>query len=370
MKRFLSVLLAAAMIFCLCACGATEANTNEKPAESQTQPQTQSNEPANEPAAEPAEATGEQEPAISEAAKNYPSGPITWYAQGAGDASDMAARIIGEKLAEKLGATIVFENVPGAGGMNAANPVYDAEADGLHILGLTVPMLCLTPIINSSCRYTYEDFDPLYCIFEQPQVMVVGANEPYDTFEEWYAYVEEHPGEFIFSTNSISSVFNLCLQHLKVETGLDFDTVAYDSGSEAIAAVLGGHVNGIALGLANLRQYIDSGDVKLICYTSEAKSVLYPDTPTLKELGYSAHSIPFQGIAIKAGTDPDVREILYTALDEVMNDPEVIQQLTDAGCWYEGTCYGSEQFTQAIKNHYDYYKDVLESTGLIDQLSS
>ena len=148
-----------------------------------------------------------------------------------------------------------------------------------------------------------------------------------------------------------------------------------------LAALRPHRLAGAALGLALLRTrlrlgfsefcaHFYTGEFKIICYTTNFKNPDYPDYPTLEELGYEARGIPFQGLCIKAGADPDVVAKLNAAIDKILADESVIEQLKAADSWVEGTCYGGEEFAQTVKNAYDYYDELLVSTGLIDELSS
>lgn len=357
MKKLFALLLAAVMVFSLCACG-SEAAVQESAA-----PAEESAAPAEESAA-PAEAT------MSEAAQKYPSEKvITWYTQAAGSASDVIARIVGPKLGEILGQDVVYENLGGAGGMNMLNPVYNNPADGYSIASLTVPALCMTPF-SPDCPFTYEDFSPLYCVQKQPQCLTVRADAPYDTIEEFIEYIEANPNTVRLGSPGASSVHYIALAGWQLETGLPFSVVAYDDAPTLNAALLGGHIEGLALGYSEIAQYVDSGDFKILCFTThyEQKPAGYEDLPTFGELGYESMGVAFQGICIKAGTDPDIYKKITDAFDQVFADPDIIAQLTEANIWIEGTFEGPEEFTQTIIDDCNYYKEVLTETGLMEEL--
>lgn len=201
----------------------------------------------------------------------------------------------------------------------------------------------------------------------QPQCLFVSADAPYNTFEEWTEYVKEHPGEVNIGVPGVSSVHNFALQGLMLETGLDFKTVAYSS-SELTQAMLGGHIDGAVTGFMELYSGVESGDLKILAFTTTSKAEGMEDIPTFEELGFSSKGVAFQGIAIKAGADPDVVAKLDAALTEALNDPDVIGQLDAAGLWYEGTYQGREEFTETVKSTYEFYEQVLTDTGLMEEL--
>lgn len=356
MKKILAFTLAMLMILALCACGAKTETPAVATAESK--------------APEATEAATEAAPTISEAAQKYPSEKvITWYTQAAGSASDVIARIVGPKVSEILGQNIVYENLGGAGGMNMLMPVYNNDADGYSIASLTVPALCLTTF-SPDCPYTYEDFTPLYCVQKQPQCLTVRADAPYDTIDEFIKYIEANPDTVRLGSPGASSVHYMALAGLQIETGLPFSVVAYDDAPTLNAALLGGHIEGLALGYSEIAQYVNSGDFKILCFTThhEQKPAGYEDLPTFAELGYSAMGVAFQGICMKAGTDPDVKQKITDAFDQAFADPDIHAQLVEANIWIEGTFETEEGFTKMIIDDYNYYEKVLTETGLMEEL--
>lgn len=347
MKRISALVLTLTMLLGMCAC-------SSQPAQQET------------PVTSGASDTSE----ISEAAQNFPSEPITIYMQGAGSGSDIAGRIVGKYLAEELGTTALYENLGGAGGLNELNPVYDGEADGLKIALVAPAFLCITPITTSACRYTYEDFESLGCLYENPCVIAVAKDAPYDTFEEWQAYVEENPGQFRFAVPGIATIHNLALAHLKLESELEYDCIVYDGAADMIAALLGGHVEGLALSYLEVSSYLESGDLKVIAFTTQGKEPGCEEIPTLKELGYEAMALSFQGLAIKTGTDPDIVAKLKTAVEAVLVNEDFIAEMKAANAWYEGTATDGAGLDEKFSAGYDYYLEVLTETGLLESVKS
>lgn len=345
MKKFAAIVLALAMLLALSACGKQETSSNS----------------SNNDAPQGSDTV---------ATTSYPSEKvITWYTQAAGSASDVIARIVGPKLGDILGQTIVYENLGGAGGMNMLMPVYNNDADGYSISSLTVAALCMTPY-SQDCPFDYNDFSMLYCVQQQPQALVVSASAPYSTFEEFVEYINANPNTVRLGAPGASSIHYMALAGLQLESGLPFSVVSFDDAATLNAALLGGHIEGLALGYSEVSQYVESGDFKILCFTTnhEYKPAGCEDIPTLAELGYDAMGVAFQGICIKAGTDPEVYEILTDAFDQVFADPDIIAQLTEANIWIEGTFTGDEAFTKIVADGYEYVGKVLNETGLMEQL--
>ncbi|WP_180994688.1 tripartite tricarboxylate transporter substrate binding protein [Clostridium sp. chh4-2] len=366
-KKIIAVLLAASMTAGLTACGGGS-GADGAAAKTESGTETELQNPTGSSKGESDAVRTETEKKDSEAAGKYPSEKvITWYVQDAGNVTDTIARIIAPKLSEELGQNIVIENAGGAGGMNELMPVLAADADGYSIASLAVAFLCLTPF-SSDCTYDYTDFEMLYNVFSQPQVMVVSADAPYSTFEEWKDFVAENPGKFRFGVPGASTVHNMCLQGLKLESGMDYNVINYGNASETVAGLLGKHIEGLVLGYSECMAGIDSGDFKILAFTTDTKYKGYEEIPTLGELGYTSKGVAFQGICLKAGTDPEVTAKLKSAFEKVFNDPEVIEALTNANAWVDGTFQNGEEFTETVKSAYEFYEKVLTETGLMEQI--
>lgn len=356
-KTTLTLAFLLSVSLCTACSSADSAGTTEAPATASTVTD-----------ASPETATSEAEQQFSEAAQKYPSEKtITWYVLNPGNATDTIARILGPAIGEELGQTVVIENAPGAGCMNMLNPVLAADADGYTISSLPVAGLCLTPF-SSDCPFDYTDFQMLYSVFSQPQVMVVNNDAPYNTFQEWKAYVEENPGAFRFGVPGASTVHNMCLQGLKLETGMDYNVISYSDNSETAAALMGKHIDGIVMGFSEVESGISNGDFKILAFTTPIKHNEYSDYPSLEELGYTSKGVAFQGICMKAGTDPDIVAKLTAAFDKVFADPEIIETLSNAGMWMEGTFQEGDAFTETVKSTYEFYEKVLTDTGLMQEL--
>lgn len=303
-----------------------------------------------------------------DAASKYPSEQvITWYTQNAGNVADTIARILIPYLEKELGQTIVVENLGGAGGMNQMNPMLANDANGYSFASLGVAFLCLTPF-SQDCTYDYTNFDMICNFFSQPQAVFVSADAPYNTFEEWADYVKNNPGEFTVGTPGASTVHNIAMQGLKLETGLDYDVIYYTTAEEAFAALMGGHINAYVSGFNEGLSGVESGDFKVLAFTTETKAEGYEDIPSFADLGYESRGVAFQGVVIEAGTDPEIAAKIKAAFEAVLTNPEAIEQLKTAKCWYEGTVQYSEQFTETVKSTYEWYEKVLTDTGLMEEL--
>lgn len=303
-----------------------------------------------------------------DAASKYPSEQvITWYTQNAGNVADTIARILIPFLEKELGQTIVVENLGGAGGMNQMNPMLANEANGYSFASNAVAFLCLTPF-SQDCTYDYTNFEQICNIFSQPQAFFCNSQVACTTFEEWVEYVKANPGKFTVGVPGASTVHNIAMQGLKLETGLDFDIIPYGNMEECAAAVMGGHIDSMVGGFSEGVSGVEAGEFNVLAFTTPTKATGYESIPTLAELGYESRGVAFQGVCIEAGTDPAIIAKITAAFEAVLSNPEAIEQLKAANCWYEGTTQTAEQFSETVKSTYEWYEQVLNDTGLMEEL--
>lgn len=292
---------------------------------------------------------------------------ITWVvAAPAGNPADMAARILAPKLEELLGQTIVVENKGGAGGINALGYLQNAKPDGYTWSTAGFGHICLTPH-STDCPYEHDSFQPIANMFVQPHVFVVGNDEPYDTFEDWVEYVKANPGTFKIAVNGATSIMNLTAIGIKQELGIEISTVIYDSNPEALVAVMGGHINATIMPLSNALSAIQENNVKVLAYTTQTKSEEL-DARNLQELGLKTEAAVFNGVLTSKDIPANRLEILKTAFQTALIDPEVIEQMENATLYYEGGNWDAEKFEQVIRDSYADFKKILEDSGLMEDL--
>lgn len=355
MKKQIAWLLVLAMLFALTACGNAE---EEKTAE--TDPPTE----------EVSETTDETEKAASESEDTdpFPSEQvITWIiAAAAGNPADTAARIIAPKLEEILGQTIVIENRGGAGGINALGALLEAEPDGYTWSTTGFAHIVLTPH-SSECPYEHDSFAAIGNMFVQPQIFAVAADAPYQTFEEFVNYAKENPGSFRYATSGASSIMNLTGIGISQEEGISLNSIVYDSDAEALIALLGGHVEGCIVPLSNAIASINEGTIKVLCYTTETKSDEV-DAENLQELGLEMEAVTFNGVLTSKNIPENRLQMLRDAFQEAMSDPQVIEQLSAADLYYGDDAWIGDDFQAVINDSYTEFTDLLNETGLMEQL--
>lgn len=263
-------------------------------------------------------------------AENYYDEPITFLVHAAaGGNLDLRARAIAEYLEEEIGQTIVIENIAGAGGATAATEFLKEEANSRTILLISDAMLSITPY-SMEVEYTDDDFIPIIGINEVKAGLFVNP-DTFTTLEEYVAYGEENT--IIFGENGKATGSYLAPAMLNEELGVLYEGVTYDSGAESLTAVYAGHIDACWSDMASAEQYILDGSlIPLLTFSSE--SYTYSDgtvVPSALELGIDVEHCNFVYFAARGGTDDEIIDMLYQALDTVYQDENLIADLAAIG---------------------------------------
>src|SRR5829696_8275723 len=264
-------------------------------------------------------------------AQGYPNKPIRVItANSAGGTSDIFVRALGEEMQKRLGQPIVVENRSG-GGMNiAGRACAEAPNDGYNICILPNEVLTLNEFTYKSIPYSPKEFEPITNCFINTQVLVVSSALGVNSLSELAALSKSKPGTLSYSVLAIP--MQITFENWKKKTGADVVMVPSRGGSEMVTGLLTGTVPVSIVGLPNFIPHIRSGAVKAIAVDSEARSSLFPDVPTLRELGFPNLAPVYFGFVAPAGTPRDIIQKLHDEIVAIGNEPGFRQKrLVDIG---------------------------------------
>jgi tripartite-type tricarboxylate transporter receptor subunit TctC len=260
--------------------------------------------------------------ASSAHAETWPTKPIRVItANSAGGTSDIFVRALGEELQKRVGQPIVVENRSG-GGMNiAGRACAEAPNDGYNICILPNEVLTLNEFTFKSIPYNpAKDFEPITNAFINTQVLVVSSALGVNSLAELAALSKSKPGTLSYSVLAIP--MQITFENWKKKTGADIVMVPSRGGADMVTGLLTGTVPVSIVGLPNFIQHIRNGTVKAIAVDSEARSPLFPDVPTLRELGFPNLAPVYFGFVAPAGTPKDVIKRLHDEIVAIGNEPE------------------------------------------------
>jgi tripartite-type tricarboxylate transporter receptor subunit TctC len=265
-------------------------------------------------------------------AQTYPSKPIRILtANSAGGTSDIFSRALADELQKRLGQPVIVENRPG-GGMNiAGRACAEAANDGYTVCILPNEVLTLNEFTFKSIPYNpAKDFDAITNAFINTQVMVVSAALGVGSLDQLAAASKAKPGTLSYSVLAIP--MQITFENWKRKTGADIVLVPSRGGADMVTGLLTGTTPIAIVGLPNFISHIRSGTVKALAVDSEVRSPLFPDVPTLGELGFPNLAPVYFGFVAPAGTPKPIIQKLHDEITAIGKEPEFRQKrLVDIG---------------------------------------
>jgi putative tricarboxylic transport membrane protein len=254
----------------------------------------------------------------------YPSRTIeVVVAYGPGGSTDLVARALAQKFQERLGQSVVVLNRPGASGAIGATLAARAAPDG-HTLyvGYTADVV-VVPQISKSAKFSIDDFEPVAVTGLVPLVLIASKNVRAGTLQELVAELSAQPGKFTYGggIGSPPHIMGAWFNRLK---NLNVVHVPYRGGGQAVADVIGGHIDLFYAGLAAAKGAIDSGGVKAFAVTGDARSSALPNVPTFKEAGVTDFELAsWNVLMVPKGTPSDVVMLLRQETAVALADSKI-----------------------------------------------
>jgi tripartite-type tricarboxylate transporter receptor subunit TctC len=267
-------------------------------------------------------------------AQDYPTRPVKLVVPfGPGGPTDVAARLVSQIAQSELGATIVVENRPGAGGATGSKFVANAEPDGYTLLIGTSATLAVVPALMKNPGYDpVKSFAAVAKVVDSTTVMIVPANFPANSVQELVAYAKANPGKLSYASAGAGNQTQLVAELLKARAGIEAIHVPYKSGAEMVTAVLSEQVQMSFPDISILLPLIRDHKVKALAVTSAHRHPQLPDVPTLAESGFPDFAITFwSGVVAPAGTPAPIVARLNGAIDKGLRSPQIQDKLAAIG---------------------------------------
>jgi len=266
--------------------------------------------------------------AQADAAADYPRKPIRIVVGfGPGGGNDILARLIAQKLGERLGQAAVVENKPGAGAIIATEFVARAAPDGYTLLVGATGAMTINPAVYSKLSYdTLRDFAPIAMIASFPLLVCVKADAPLRTLAELVATSKAKPAAANYASSS--AAFQLATELFKLKTGAPLEHIAYKSSGEMVTAVVGGEVLVALADAPAVAGQIKAGTIRALATTASARMREYPDVPTMAEAGVPELEVRlWSGLFAPAATPAGIVEKLTRELSQILKEPAVAERL-------------------------------------------
>ena len=263
----------------------------------------------------------------------YPSKPLRIIVQfGAGTSTDIVARIVGQKLSESLGQSVVIEIKVGAGGILGTELAAKAKPDGYTIVMAVSSVFGIDPTLYAKLPFdVLRDFTPITMLVTVPQTLVVPQGGP-KTVRELVEQARAHPGQLGYASLGVGSTNQLTTVMFASTVGIDLIHVPFKGSAEAATQVIGGTVPMMFDALPAVLTPVRAGKLRALALSSAKRSPLVPDVPTLAEAGYPGiEALGWIGMAAPAGTPTAIIDRLNHEIAAILHDPEVRPRLEEMG---------------------------------------
>lgn len=294
-------------------------------------------------------------------ADTYPSKPVELVVPAsAGGGTDALARAFAEAVKKYLPQPAVVNDKPGASGVVGMSDVLNGKPDGYKV-SVVIAELVILPHLGLS-KFTYADFQPIARLNADPAAITVKADAPWNTIEEFLAAAKAKPGEMKVGNSGNGSIWHLAAAGLEDKTGVKFNHVPYQGAAPGVVALLGGHIDAVAVSPGEVAAHVQGGKLKMLAVMADQRLKAFDTVPTLKERKIDLSIGTWRGLAVHKATPPEVVAVLRTATRKAADEPVLREQLEKLNL---GFAYlDADAFGQAMQRDHEYFKQLVQKVGI------
>jgi len=276
---------------------------------------------------------------LQSAQAKWPERPIRLVLPfGAGGVADVTARIVAEKMSDKLGQRVVIENQPGPGGINAARTVVSAQPDGYTLGLLSNGTAISVGLFNNLPFDPVKQFDMVSLIGTFDLVFVVDANSPYKSIEDFVKAAKAEPGKLNVGTIAVGSTQNLGAELFKSTADAPMQIVPYKNSPDIVVALLRNDVQLMVDFPPSIQGQVNDKKLRVLASSAAKRSPLSPDVPTVAESGVPGYDVSsWNGVFAPKGTPKEIIDALNKAINEAVAMPEVKEKFAALGVVAQGS---------------------------------
>ena len=277
--------------------------------------------------------------AATVAAQTYPAKPLRVVVPYApGGATDLTARLVGQKMQEAMKQNVIVDNRPGAGGVIGADIVAKSPPDGYTLVLSTPAEIAILPHLKKIPYHAERDLAPVSLAALTPLVLIVHPSLPARNVREFVAIAKARPGRLTYASAGSGGVQHLAGELLKITMKIDLVHVPYKGAGPVMSDLIGGHVASFFSGMPPAMPQIKSGRLRALAVSTAKRSPAAPDVPTMAESGVPSFDISnWFAYFVPAGTPPAVIERLASEINRSLKLPEVRDRLAGVGAEAAGT---------------------------------
>ena len=296
-------------------------------------------------------------------AQGYPVKPVRVIVPASpGDSCDILTRLIGQKVAERLGQAFTADNRPGASGMLGLQLIAQAPPDGYTIGCGQGGNMVIVPIAYAKVPYdTFRDFAPIQLTVSNFLALVVHPSVPFRNVKDLVAYGKANPRKLTFATNGEGAFIHFSVELLRTMGGFTYHHVPYKAVSAIVTDIIGGQVDATISSFISLYPYISSGRLRLIAIGRGTRSPKYPDYPTIAETLPGYENGGWFGFIAPAKMPKEHIALLNREMNRAMKLPDVAERLDTLGL--EVHTESPEYFTDVLRRDFEKWGKVARDIG-------
>lgn len=293
------------------------------------------------------------------AQKAFPDKPVQLVIPFAPGDTDQMLRPVTERMGQYLGHPIVMNYKPGAGGGIGAAFTASAPPDGYTIVGSSPGSLVVVPLANKEMKYTTDSFAPVAGISLGGMMIVAPGKSKYKTLADVVADAKARPDGIAYGTSGALGISHLLGETFAHEARIKLRHIPFQGSTPAVTALLGGHTDIAVSAVGPAQAHIQSGGLRPLAVFSDKRLAVYPDVPTVRELGYDVGSPTIYGVVAPKDTPPEVVDKLYQAVRKVVAEhgDEVTKTLGTIGA--ETRVLGPKEYGQYLQEQRELFSKAI-----------
>jgi tripartite-type tricarboxylate transporter receptor subunit TctC len=296
-------------------------------------------------------------------AQGYPAKPIRVVVPYApGGATDLTARLVGQKMQEAMKQNVLVDNRPGAGGVIGTDIVAKAAPDGYTVL-LAVPAeIAILPHLQKMPYNVARDLAPVSLAAVTPLILVVHPSLPVGSVKELIAFARARPGQLSYASAGTGGVQHLSGELLKITMKLDMAHVPYKGAGPVMPDLIGGHVPMFFSGMPPAMPHVKAGKLRALAVTTTRRSPAAPDVPTMAEAGVPGFDISnWFAYFVPSGTPAEVISRLNSEVNRGLKQPDVREKLANVGAETVGT--SPEELSKFVRSETEKFARLVKLSG-------
>lgn len=296
-------------------------------------------------------------------AQEFPNEPIKLIVPWApGGGTDTLARALAKPAEEIFDVPVVVENVEGGMGAVGLQRVKNSEPNGYQLIVASGYVGWMDQIRDFPVNF--DDFSKVMALNSDPAGLSVSADSDWNNLEEFVEYAKDNPGEVTIGHSGEGMIWHIAGARVEDYFDLDFNYIPYGGASPAIAAVMGGDINAVTVGAAEVASQVEAGDLRILGVMGEERLEPLPEAPTFKEMGHDINVYTHRGLVGPKGIPKERVEKLYEGFSEAMEDQEFIKTMNNLGLGIKNL--SPEEYDEFIEEQSGQALDLLKDLDMVN----